>query len=141
MASVTVAATQANAEKFGKLAENVEYYKEIMRKSKNTLVQERGGGGELKRKHEATLSEFKRFQKAYHVLELEKDALVLSTTITEGENKYFENKISKLEVQKDATDKQAEELNCRVVEPEAQNNSLEIQLMAANEGQFDITPF
>ena len=48
----------------------------------------------MKIKHEATLSEFGRLQKAYQVLELEKYSLVLSNTTTEGENKYFESKIA-----------------------------------------------
>ena len=75
------------------------------------------------------------------ILESEKDALVLSNTVAEGEKKDFENNISKLEAQKAATDRQAEELNARVVELGAWNNSLEIQLKAANEQQIDITPF
>ena len=66
---------------------------------------------------------------------------MLSNTITEGEKKDLENKISELEVQKAATNRQAEEINAQVVELEAQKNSLEIQLKAANEQQIDITPF
>ena len=73
----------------------------------------------MKRKHEATLSEFKRIQKAYQVLESEKEALVLSNTINDGENKDIENNISQLEAEKATNDKQAEELNARVVELEA----------------------
>ena len=42
---------------------------------------------------------------------MEKDSFVLSNTIVEGENKEFENKISELEVQKAATNRQVEELN------------------------------
>ena len=73
----------------------------------------------MKRKDEATLSEFKILQEAYQVLESEKEALVLSNTITEGEKKDLENKISELDAQKVATDRQAEEINARVVEMEA----------------------
>ena len=51
----------------------------------------------MKRKHEATLLEFERLQEAYKVLESEKEALVLSNTITEGENKDLESKILELE--------------------------------------------
>ena len=36
---------------------------------KDTLMNERGEGQEMKRKHEATLDESERFQKAYQVLE------------------------------------------------------------------------
>ena len=44
---------------------------------------------------------------------------MFSSTIAEGEKKDLESKISKLEVQKDANDKQAEELKAQVVELEA----------------------
>ena len=60
----------------------------------------------MKRKHEATLSEFEILQEAYQVLESEKEALVLSNTISEGENKDLENKTYELETQKDATNRQ-----------------------------------
>ena len=59
----------------------------------------------MKRKHEATLSEFKRLQEAYQALKSEKEALVLSNTITKRERKDLENNISELEVQKVATDR------------------------------------
>ena len=45
LASVNITAAQANADNIGKLVENVEQYKEIMCKMKNTLVKERGEGG------------------------------------------------------------------------------------------------
>ena len=63
LASVNIAAAQANADNIGKLVENVEQYKEIMCKMKNTLVKERREGGELKRKHKETLSKFEKLQK------------------------------------------------------------------------------
>ena len=107
---------------------------------KDTLMKERGECWDIKRKHEATLSEFERLQEAYQVLESEKEALVLSNTIIEGEKKDLENKISELEVQNPATDRQAEELNAWVVELEARNNSFKIQLKEANERQVDTTP-
>ena len=65
---------------------------------------------------------------------------MLSNTIAEGENKDFKNNISELEVQKAATNKQVEDLNARLVEMEAWNNSLEIQLKEANEQHITITP-
>ena len=43
---------------------------------------------------------------------------MLSRTIAEGEKKDLESNISMLEVQKDANDKQAEELKAQVVELE-----------------------
>ena len=64
----------------------------------------------MKRKHEATLSEFEKLQEAYQVLEVEKEALVLSNTISDGEKRDLENRIYELEVEKAEVDKQAEEL-------------------------------
>ena len=77
---------------------------------KDTLIKERGEGREFKRKREETLSKFERLQKAYQDLEREKEALKLSTIIMDGEKKDCKNKISELEVQKYATNRQAEEL-------------------------------
>ena len=75
LALVSIATTQANADNVDKLIEVVYHYKENMIKMEDTLIKERGEGRELKRKHEATLSEFERLQKAYQALELENDAL------------------------------------------------------------------
>ena len=100
---------------------------------KNTLVKQRGEGGELKRKHEATLSKFEKLQKAFTYLEWEKDALVISVTITEGEKKDLESKILELETQRSTINRQIEELRTRVEELEEQNRILENQLKAANE--------
>ena len=96
-------------------------------------MKEIGEGREMNKKHEATLSEFERLQKACQALELEKEALVLSNAITKGEKKDLENKISELETQKDAIDRQSEELNSWVAKLEALNNSFEIQLKTTNE--------
>ena len=75
---------------------------------KDTLMKERGEGQEMKRKHEATLSEFERLQEAYQVLESKKEALVLSSTIIDGEKKDLDDKVSELEAQKVVAGKQAE---------------------------------
>ena len=80
---VSVAVAQANIDNVNNLVEDAGYYKERMLKMKETLVKERGEGQESKRKHEATIPEFEKLQKAYQYLESEKDALVLSITITE----------------------------------------------------------
>ena len=65
LALVRVATIQANANKVDILMEDPEHHKENMLKMKDTLVKERGEGLTLKRKHEATLSEFERLQKEY----------------------------------------------------------------------------
>ena len=136
MASIGVVDAQENAYNVDKLKETIDQYKEKMVRVKDTLMKEKGEGQEMKRKHEATRSEFVRLQEAYQVLESEKEDLVLSNTINDGEKKDLENKISELEAQKAATSKQGEELNAWVVELEAQNNSLEIQLKEVNERYY-----
>ena len=103
LASVSIESTRANADNVNKLVGDAKYYKERMIKIKNTLFKERGEGRDLKRKHEATLSEFERLQKAYQALELEKEALENSITIMEGEGKDFEDNITELEAQQFAT--------------------------------------
>ena len=94
----------------------------------------------MKRKHEATLSYLERLQEAYQVLEAEREALVLSNTMIDGEKKDLEGKISGLETQRAAADKQVEELKARVEELEAQNNYLEVLFKETNERKIDITP-
>ena len=69
MESDTIAVAQANADNIKKLMENEYQCKEKMIRMKDTLVKERGEGQEIKRKHEASLSEFERLQKAYQALE------------------------------------------------------------------------
>ena len=91
---------------------------------KDTLVNERGEGWESKRKHEATTSEFKNLQKAYKYLESEKDALVLSVTITEGEKKDIESNILELEAHRSAVNKQTEEMKTQAKDLEVLNQSL-----------------
>ena len=108
---------------------------------KNTMIKERGEGGELKIKHEANFSEFENLQKDYQHLESEKDAMVLSVTISEGEKKDFERKISELEARKYAATRQMGEIRIRVEVMEEQNKMLEDQLQTDNESQLGITPF
>ena len=60
MASISVHCAQANAYDVDRLKESVDQYKEKMVKVKDTLMKERGEGPYMKRKHEATLSEFER---------------------------------------------------------------------------------
>ena len=65
MASFGVATAQENSYNIHRLKEIVYQYKEKMVRVKDTMMKERGDGQEMKRKHEATLSEFERLQKAY----------------------------------------------------------------------------
>ena len=65
LATISVAAVQPNVDNVEKSMEDVDHYKEKMIKMKDTLIKERGEGQELKRKHEANISELERLQKAY----------------------------------------------------------------------------
>ena len=69
MASINITTNQENAYNVDRLKETVDQYKEKMVRVKDTLMKERGEDREMKRKHEATLSEFKRLQEAYQALE------------------------------------------------------------------------
>ena len=51
LASISVAAAQANADKVEKLMEDAEHYKEKMIKMKDTLIKERGEGKKVKYWH------------------------------------------------------------------------------------------
>ena len=56
-----------------------------------------GEGIELKRKHDAILSEKERLLNEYQNLETEKDALTVQLMIMEGERSDFKAQISQLE--------------------------------------------
>ena len=74
----------------------------------------------MKRKYDDTLTELERLKEAYQILHVQKYALLLSATITEGEKKDMEDKVEDLQTQ-----------NYLLVE----------QLKVENEKQFDIAPF
>ena len=67
-----------------------------MSQVKETLRKERGEGKILKRKYDDTLTELERLKEAYQILQSDKDALMLSATITEGEKKDLEDKVEDL---------------------------------------------
>ena len=58
---------------------------------KENLRKERGEGQSLKMKHDDILTELDKLKEAYKILESDKDALVLSATITEREKKDLES--------------------------------------------------
>ena len=99
-----------------------------------TLNKERGECQNLKRKHADILSEIEKSKEACQILQSDKDALILSINIIEGEKKYPEKQVEEAEKKGDATNKRIEEL-------EAQNLLLEEQLQEAKEKHMDITPF
>ena len=77
MASISVVFDQSNTYNVDILKETVYQYKENMVRVKDTLMKERGGAWEMKRKHEATLSKFERLQEAYQILESKRKILEL----------------------------------------------------------------
>ena len=106
MASWGVATSQVNAHNISKLKETIDQYKGRMAKMKEILRKEERVGQESKRKYDATLSNFEKLQQDYQILEEEKDALKLSNTTLDGENKNVESKMAKMEVQKSIADQQ-----------------------------------
>ena len=64
---------------------------------KETLKKERGEGKILKRKHEDSLSQLDKLREACQISESDKDSLVLSINIIEGEKKDIEKHVSELE--------------------------------------------
>ena len=122
-----VASALANADNVGKMVDDLEQYKEKMSQMKETLRKERGEGKILKRKHDDSLIELERLKEAYQILQSDKDALVLSANITEGEKKNLERKVLELENKKDTADKRIEEL-------EIQNSLLDKQIKVCCSG-------
>ena len=93
LASVSIAATQVNANNVDKLMEDAEHYKEKTIKMKDTLINERGEGKELKRKHEAILSKKKSLQKVYQDLEIGSDALVVKMPLWKERKRILKTKL------------------------------------------------
>ena len=62
---MNIALPQASTNNVDWLIENVAHQKEKMLKLRDTLVKARGEGIELKRKHDAVLSEKERLQREY----------------------------------------------------------------------------
>ena len=77
--------------------DDVENHKEKILKLKDILVKLRGEGIELKRKHDATLSEKEILPSEYQTLETEKEAMNVQLVITQGERNDFEARFSQLE--------------------------------------------
>ena len=61
-----------------RIVDDLEQYKKRVSQMNETLKKERGEGQNLKRKHEESLSEFKRLREACQILQSNKDVLVLS---------------------------------------------------------------
>ena len=101
---------------------------------KETLKMERDEGQCLKRKYKDMLSTIEESKEEFQALQSNKDALVLSMNIIEGEKKYLENRIIEAVQKGDMTNKRIEEL-------ESQNLLLKEQLQVVEEKQMDITPF
>ena len=105
-----------------------------MAQMKETLKRERGEGQSLKRKHEYKLSNIEKSKEACKTFQSDKDALVLSVNIIEGEKKDLEKQVVEAVQKGDTTSKRVEEL-------EVQNLLLKEQIQVAKEKYMDITPF
>ena len=126
LARESVASALANVDNVDKIVDDLEQYKKKVSQMKETLKKERGEGQILKRKHEDILSELEKLREACQILQSDKDALVLSVNIIEGEKKDLEKQIVEVEQKGDAAIKRVEEL-------EAQNLLLREQLQVAKE--------
>ena len=134
LAKESVASSLTNEDNVDKIMIYLEQYKNKVVQMKETLKKERGEGQSLKRKHEDILSEIEKSREACQILQSEKEVLVLSVNIIEGEKKDLEKNIVEGEKKGDAANKIIEEL-------EAQNLLLRKQLQVVKEKQMDITPF
>ena len=97
LAKVGVASALANEDNVDKIMTDLEQYKKKVVQMKETLKKERGEGQSLKRKHEDILSEIEKSKEACQTLQSDKDALVLSISIIEGEKKDLEKQVEEVE--------------------------------------------
>ena len=94
---------------------DLEQYKKKVFQMKETLKKERGEGQSLKRKHADILSEIDKSKEACQTLQSDRDALVLSISIIEGEKKDLEKQVVEAEKKGDATSKRIEELEAQKI--------------------------
>ena len=104
------ASALANVDIVDKMVDDLEQYKEKASQMRETLKKELGEGQSLKRKHEDSLIELEKFREACQILQLDKDALVLSVNIIEGEKRDLEKRVVEVEQKENAGDKWVKEL-------------------------------
>ena len=121
MARAGVSSTLSNEDNVEKIMTDLEQYNKKVVQMKETLKKERGKGQSLKRKHEDILSEIEKSKEACQTLQSDKDSLILSISIMEGEKKDLEKQVVEVEKKGDVASKRIEEL-------EAQNILLREQL-------------
>ena len=90
LATTGVALALANVDNVDKMVDDLEKYREKLSQMRETLKKERGEGQSRKRKHEDNLSVLEKFREACHILQSNKDALVLSVNIIEGQKRDLE---------------------------------------------------
>ena len=105
LAKAGVASALANEDNVDKIMTNLEQYKKNFFQMKETLNKERGEVQILKRKHEDILSEIEKLREACQILPYDKDALVLSVNIIEGEKKDLKKQVVEAEKKGDADGK------------------------------------
>ena len=109
MASMGVATATKNAHNIRRITATIDQYKGNMAEMKEVLRKEEKVGRESKRKYEATLSDYENLQQDYQILGEERDNLKQSNMALDKEKKKLESEVVEMEVQKSATDQQAEE--------------------------------
>ena len=86
----------ANVYIVDKIMDYLEQYKKKVFQMKETMKKERGEGQSLKRKHEYILSEIEKSRDTCQILQSNKDALVLSINIIEGEKKDLKKQVAEV---------------------------------------------
>ena len=134
MGKVGVASSLATEDNVDKIMTELEQSKKKIAQMKETLKRERDEGQVLKRKYKDMLSTIEESKSECQTLQCDKEALVLSMNIIEGEKKDLEKKVMEALQKGDIENKRKEEL-------ESQNLLLKEKLQVAKEKQMDITPF
>ena len=126
MAREGVASSLANEDNVDKIMTDLEQSQKKIAQMKETLKRERGEGQSLKRNPEDMLSKIEKSKEACQTLQYDKDVLVLSLNIVEGEKKDLKKQVVEEIHKGDTTRKTVEEM-------EAQNLLLKEQMQVAKE--------
>ena len=110
LARLSEAMALSNVDNVDRIVYDLEEQKKTLSQMKETLNKERGEGQNLKRKHADILSEIEKSKEACQILQFDKDPLILSVNIMEGEKKDLEKQVEEAEYKGDATNKKIEEL-------------------------------
>ena len=113
MARAGVGTSLATEDNVDKIMMDLEQSQKNIAQFKEILKRERDESQSLKRKYEDMLSEIEESKAECQTLQSDKDALVLSANIIEGEKKDLEKQIIKEVQKRDTTNKRIEELEAQ----------------------------